>query len=127
MGREWKGISWFVEGELKTTTINHKKLMETINLEIQDQQISDLLWKFLRAGVIIDKKYQRSTIGVPQGGIISPILSNIYLHSLDVYIDELKTTLDTSKTSEKKKKRVKSKLRSKKGLEKRKGYKELRK
>ena len=74
--------------------------METINLEMQDQQISDLLWKFLRAGVITDKKSQRSTIGVSQGGIISPIKSNICLHSLDVYVDELKTTLDTSKTSE---------------------------
>lgn len=129
--RKWKGISWFVEGDIVSyfDTINHNKLMETINLEIQDQQISDLLWKFLRAGVIIDKKYQRSTIGVPQGGIISPILSNIYLHSLDVYVDELKTTLDTSKTSEPNPEyiRVKSKLRSKKGLEKRKGYKELRK
>lgn len=116
--RKWKGISWFVEGELKTTTINHNKLMEIINLKIQDQQISDLLWKFLRAGVIIDKKYQRSKIGVPQDGIISPILSNIYLHSLDVYADELKAFFSI---------RVKSKLRSKKGLQKRKGYKELRK
>jgi group II intron reverse transcriptase/maturase len=100
--RQWKGISWFIEGDIVSyfDTINHNKLMETIKIQIKDQQILDLLWKFLRAGVVIDNKYQKTTIGVPQGGIISPILSNIYLHCLDMYINDLKKELDTKKTSE---------------------------
>ena len=129
--RQWKGVSWFIEGDLVSyfDIINHHKLMETINLQIKDQQVIDLLWKFLRAGVVIDNKYQRTTIGVPQGGIISPILSNIYLHSFDMYLDKLKKELDTKKTSEPNLEYItaKSKLRYKKGAEKKKGYKELRK
>ena len=100
--RQWKGVSWFIEGDIVSyfNTINHKKLMEIINLEIKDQQVLDLLWKFLRAGVVIDKKFQRTTIGVSQGDIISPILSNIYLNSFDVYVNKLKKALDTKQTSE---------------------------
>lgn len=100
--RKWKGVSWFIKGDIVGyfDTINHNKLMETINLQIKDQQIIDLLWKFLRAGVAIDNLYQGTTIGLPQGGIISPILSNIYLHCFDMYIDKLKKELDTENPSE---------------------------
>ena len=94
--------------------------METINLQIKDQQVIDLLWKFLRAGVVIDNRYQRTTTGIPQGGMISSILSNIYLHSLDMYLDKLKEELDTKQTSEPNPEYMsaKSKLRSKKEVNK---------
>jgi len=128
--RKWNGVSWFIEGDIVNyfDTINHNKLIEIINLQIKDQQIIDLLWKFLRAGVVIDNQYQVTTIGVPQGGIISPILSNIYLHCFDMYIDKLKQELDTEKTSEPNPEyvSVKSMLRSKKEVDKKRGYKELR-
>jgi retron-type reverse transcriptase len=42
--------------------------MKAINLHIKDQQVIDLLWKFLRAGIVVDNKYQKRTIGVPQDG-----------------------------------------------------------
>lgn len=129
--RQWKGVSWFIEGDIVSyfDNINHHKLMEIINQHIKDQQVTDLLWKFLRAGTVIDNKYQKTTIGIPQGAIISPILSNIYLHSFDMYLDKLKEELDTKKTSEPNPEYInaKSKLRSKKGADKKKGYKELRK
>lgn len=128
--RKWKGVSWFIKGDIVNCfdTINHNKLMEIINLEIKDQQITDLLWKYLRAGVVIDNQYQKTTIGVPQGAIISPILSNIYLHSFDLYIDKLKKELDTEKTSVPNLEyiRAKTRLRSKKIVDKKRGYKELR-
>jgi len=128
--RKWKGVSWFIEGDIVSyfDTINHKKLMEIINQQIKDQQIIDLLWKFLRAGVVIDNQYQGTTIGVPQGAIISPILSNIYLHCFDMYIDKLKKELDTENPSEPNPECIsaKSRLRSKKGVDKKRGYKELR-
>ena len=128
--RKWKGVSWFIEGDIVSCfdTINHNKLMEIINLEIKDQQIIDLLWKYLKAGVVIDNQYQKTTIGVPQGAIISPILSNIYLHCFDLYIDKLKKEFDTEKPSEPNPEYVsaKSRLRSKKIVDKKRGYKELR-
>ena len=129
--RQWEDVSWFIEGNILNyfDTINHNKLMEIINVQIKDQQIIDLLWKFLRAGVIIDNKYQKTTIGVPQDGVISPILSNIYLHCFDMYIDKLKNELDTKNPSEPSPEYMstKSKLRSKKEVSKKKEYKELRK
>ena len=127
--RKWRGVSWFIEGDIVSyfDTINHNKLMEIINQQIKDQQIIDLLWKFLKAGVVIDNQYQGTRIGLPQGGIISPILSNIYLHCFDMYIDKLKKELDTEKTSEPNPEYVsaKSRLRSKKGVDKKRGYKKL--
>lgn len=83
--REWKGVSWFVEGDIVNyfPTINHQKLMNLISQKIKDQQVIDLIWKYLRAGVLIDGKLKKTTIGVPQVAVISPILSNIYLHELD--------------------------------------------
>jgi group II intron reverse transcriptase/maturase len=129
--RQWKGVSWFIEGDIVSyfDTINHKKLMELVGEKIQDQQVIDLLWKFLRAGVVTDGNFRRTIMGVPQGAVISPILSNIYLHELDVYIETLKEKFDTKKTSEPNPvyREAKSLLRSKKGKEKKEGYKQLRK
>lgn len=128
--RTWKGVSWFVKGDIVNyfSRINHQKLINLVGQKIQDQQVIDLLWKCLRAGVIVDKKLKTTTVGIPQGAVISPILSNIYLHELDVYVDKLKKELDTKKTSETNPEYTafKSLLRSKKGLEKKNGYKQLR-
>jgi group II intron reverse transcriptase/maturase len=128
--RKWKGVSWFIEGDIVSyfDTINHNILMEIINLEIKDQQIIDLLWKYLRTGVVIDNQYQKTTIGVPQGAIISPILSNIYLHRFDLFIDKLKKEFDTEHPSEPNPEYVRAKfrLRSKIKVDKKRGYKELR-
>jgi len=129
--RQWKGVSWLIEGDIVSyfDTIDHKKLMELVGKKIHDQQVIDLLWKFLRAGVVTDGNYRRTVMGVPQGAVISPILSNIYLHELDTYVENLKEKFDTKKTSEPNPayREAKSLLRSKKGKEKKEGYKQLRK
>jgi group II intron reverse transcriptase/maturase len=128
--RLWKSVSWFVEGNIVSyfDKINHATLMEIINSKIKDQQVIDLLWKFLRAGVIVNEKYQATNLGVLQGAIISPILSNIYLDKLDQYMVVLGKELNTEKTSESNPEYVKAKsrLRSRKGKEKKKGYQDLR-
>lgn len=129
--RTWRGVSWFIKGDILNyfPTINHHKLMNLIGQKIHDQQVIDLLWKYLRAGVITKMGPRKTRVGVPQGAVISPILSNIYLHEFDMYMGSLKTELDTKKTSEPNPeyRRAKSLLQSKKGAEKKEGYKQLRK
>jgi group II intron reverse transcriptase/maturase len=129
--RQWKGISWFVEGDIVNffDAIDHQKLMCLISQRIKDQQVIDLLWKILRTNIIIDGKSHTVHTGVPQGAVISPLLSNVYLHEFDVFVDSLKTELDTEKTTERNPEYIKAKslLRSKKGVEKKRGYHELRK
>jgi group II intron reverse transcriptase/maturase len=129
--RQWKGVSWFIEGDIVDffDTINQQKLMLFINLRIKDQRVIDLLWKILRTKVFVDGKLQKTNKGVPQGFVISPLLSNIYLHEFDVFVDALKKELDTKETTKSNPKYIKAKslLRSKKGVDKKKGYQELRK
>ena len=128
--KTWRGVSWFVEGDIKGyfDNIGHRILMELVSKKVKDQQLIDLLWKFLRAGVLEDGKFLKTKVGVPQGGIISPILSNIYLTPLDNFIDHLKKELDTKVTSKPNPEYIKAKslLKSKKGEIKAKGYQELR-
>ena len=85
----WNGTAWVIEGDIKGffDNINHKKLVDIISMKIADQQFIDLLWKLLRAGYLENGSFKPSTLGVPQGGIISPILSNIYLDVFDKYME----------------------------------------
>nr|YP_009364339.1 hypothetical protein [Ophiocordyceps sinensis]ARF03419.1 hypothetical protein [Ophiocordyceps sinensis]QDH07253.1 hypothetical protein [Ophiocordyceps sinensis] len=88
------GITWIIEGDITGyfDNIDHHILAKLIQDRIKpDQNIMNLIWKFFRAGYMeVDKGYQESLIGVPQGGILSPILSNLYLTPFDEYVDTLK-------------------------------------
>jgi RNA-directed DNA polymerase len=61
--------------------------MKAVKKRVADRNIRDLLWKFLRAGVMYQGKGQETLTGTPQGGIVSPLLANIYLHELDKYME----------------------------------------
>lgn len=63
--------------------IPHKKLMKVLNKYIADGTVLDITWKWLKAGYMEEGKYYETTSGTPQGGVISPILANIYLNELD--------------------------------------------
>jgi RNA-directed DNA polymerase len=80
---------WVIEGDITSyfDTIPHQKLMKAVKKRVADRNIRDLLWKFLRAGVMYREHLSETLTGTPQGGIISPLLANIYLHQLDGYIE----------------------------------------
>lgn len=77
---------WVVDADIKGyfDNISHEKLMLLVKQRISDKRILKLLWKWLKAGVIEKGEISQSEIGSPQGGVISPLLSNIYLHYLDI-------------------------------------------
>jgi len=68
--------------------------MEILSLRIKDQRFLDLIRKALKAGYYEFNKYSHSLIGTPQGSIVSPVLSNIYLDRLDKFVAELKDDFD---------------------------------
>src|SRR6266851_5333874 len=83
------GYQWVIEGDIKSyfDTIPHRKLIKAVKKRVADRNIRSLIWKFLRAGVMDRKELQETLTGTPQGGIVSPLLANIYLHTLDKYIE----------------------------------------
>jgi group II intron reverse transcriptase/maturase len=79
---------YVIEGDLKSyfDTVNHRILLKLLKKRIADKDIIDLIAKFLKAGVMEAGLFARTTAGVPQGGIISPVLANIYLNEFDKWI-----------------------------------------
>jgi RNA-directed DNA polymerase len=79
------GYSWIVDIDLEKffDTVNHDKLMNIISRTIKDGDVISLIRKFLVSGVMIDDEYKDTIIGTPQGGNVSPLLSNIILNELD--------------------------------------------
>lgn len=95
--REFNGTRWLVEGDIKGCfdNINHAVLVGLLNNKIKDARITKLIYKFLKAGYLEDWQYHKTYSGTPQGGIISPLLANIYLHELDKFVMKLKSEFDT--------------------------------
>ena len=87
---QFTGTRWFIEGDIKGffDNINHNILIDTLRERISDERFLRLVRKFLNAGYVDNWKYNRTYSGTPQGGIISPILANIYLDKFDKYINE---------------------------------------
>ena len=92
----FNGVKWFIEGDIKGCfdNINHKVLLELLAKKIKDSKFVNVIRKFLKAGYLEQWKYNATYSGTPQGGIISPILANIYLHELDCKVEELKEQFD---------------------------------
>lgn len=96
--KEFTGARWFIEGDIKGCfdNINHAVLVEIINQKIKDARFLKLIRSFLKAGYMEDWKYHETYSGCPQGGIISPILANIYLNELDRHIMKIKKEFDVA-------------------------------
>lgn len=103
---KWGGTKWFIEGDIKGCfdNIDHEILMSILREKIHDNRFLRLVEHLLKAGYMEDWRYQPTLSGTPQGGIVSPILSNIYLGRLDQFVE---TTLLPRFTKGKRRKRNK--------------------
>ena len=96
---EFSSAKWFVEGDIKGffDNINHDVLINILLERIADERFIRLIRKFLKAGYVEGWQFHNTYSGTPQGGIISPILANIYLDKLDKYIKEYIAKFDKGK------------------------------
>lgn len=88
--RNFTGAKWFVEGDIKGCfdNVDHHVLVQILRRRIEDEHFIGLIWKFLKAGYMENWVYHNTYSGTPQGSLISPILANIYLNELDVFMAE---------------------------------------
>jgi RNA-directed DNA polymerase len=86
---ERKKFFWIIEGDIASyfDTIHHPKLIRLVGRRVRDKKILRLVWRFLRSGVMEKRTFRDTTLGTPQGGIISPLLANIYLNEFDKYME----------------------------------------
>jgi group II intron reverse transcriptase/maturase len=85
----WTGTTWFVEGDIADCfgSFDHQVMLSILAEKIHDNRFLRLVRNMLTAGYLEDWRWGATLSGVPQGGIASPVLSNIYLHKLDVYVE----------------------------------------
>jgi group II intron reverse transcriptase/maturase len=85
----WSGTVWFIEGDISDCfgSFSHEILLRILAEKICDQRFLRLIRHMLKAGYLEDWQYRDTLSGVPQGGVVSPILSNIYLHKLDEFVE----------------------------------------
>ena len=88
--KTFNGAKWFIEGDIKGffDNIDHDVLVGILRERISDDRFIRLIRKFLKAGYVEDWTFHNTYSGMPQGGIVSPILANIYLDKLDKYVKE---------------------------------------
>jgi group II intron reverse transcriptase/maturase len=88
--KKFIGTIWFIEGDIRGCfdAIDHEVLMEILSRDIKDGRLLNLIRMCLEAGYMEEWQYNLTYSGTPQGGILSPLLSNIYLHELDDFIEQ---------------------------------------
>jgi group II intron reverse transcriptase/maturase len=97
---KWSAANWFIEGDIQACfdELDHHVLVTTLRKKIHDERFLNLIWKLLNAGYLdLHGRKKESLIGSPQGGILSPILANAYLHELDEFVEGLRLKLERGK------------------------------
>jgi group II intron reverse transcriptase/maturase len=86
----WKGLTWCIEGDIKGffDNIDHSVLLKLISRKINDHRFLLLIHNALSSGVVENWTFHKTYSGTPQGGIISPLLANIYLHEFDLFMEK---------------------------------------
>jgi group II intron reverse transcriptase/maturase len=89
--RNWVGTKWAIKADLTECfeRVNHPRLLDILREKIQDDRFINLIRKFLKAGYLEDWQYHQTYSGTPQGSVISPILTNIYLDKLDQKLEAI--------------------------------------
>lgn len=89
--RKWTGTKWFVEGDIRGCfdNLSFKVIVTLLSRKIHDNRFLKLVKAMLRAGYIDDWQYHQTQSGAPQGGIVSPVISNVVLHELDSYVEDM--------------------------------------
>jgi group II intron reverse transcriptase/maturase len=85
----WTGTTWFIEADISDCfgSFDHRIMVEILSEKIHDERFLRLMRNMLEAGYLEDWTWNATLSGVPQGGVVSPILSNIYLHKVDEYVE----------------------------------------
>ena len=99
----WTGTTWFVEGDISDCfgSLDHSIMIGILAEKIHDNRFLRLVRDMLKAGYLEDWRYHATLSGAPQGGVVSPILSSIYLHKLDAYVEKVLIPQHTQGTSRK--------------------------
>jgi group II intron reverse transcriptase/maturase len=86
---KWKGTTWFIEGDISDCfgSLDHEIMLSTLAEKIHDNRFLRLIKQMLQAGYLEDWVWNATLSGVPQGGVASPVLSNIYLDRLDKFVE----------------------------------------
>ena len=94
--RTWTGAKWLIEVDVRGffDNIDHDILLSLLARRIDDPVFIDLIGTMLKAGCMDEWKFERTYSGTPQGGVISPLLANIYLHELDLFMEEMRARFD---------------------------------
>ncbi|MBD0372377.1 MAG: group II intron reverse transcriptase/maturase [Pyrinomonadaceae bacterium] len=103
VARAYTDTSWIIEGDIEGCfdNIPHGKLLKEIEKRVADEKVLSLIRCFLKAGYMEDWKYHKTYSGTPQGGVLSPLLANIFLHQLDRYLmEELEANQTQTKQKE---------------------------
>ena len=87
----WTGTTWFVEGDIADCfgSLDHETLVKILAEKIHDNRFLRLIQQMLQAGYLEDWVWNATLSGAPQGGVVSPVLSNIYLHRLDNFVEKV--------------------------------------
>ena len=90
MQSTWTGTTWFIEGDISdcSGSFNHEILLGILAEKIHDQRFLPMIRHMLKAGYLEDWQDHDTLSGTPQGGVVSPILSNVYLHKLDEFAEK---------------------------------------
>ncbi len=89
VGITQRKVNWILDADIRSffDTVDHEKLMEFLQHRIADQRVLRLIRKWLRAGIYEEGQISKTSLGTPQGAVVSPILANIYLHyALDLWV-----------------------------------------